>query len=736
VLLSNRINHDDDRKKDDMKPMLSHATAGAAADDIDITAILHELRGHQWLLLLTTLVCFSFGLLYALKLPAEYQSHLLLQVAGKKGGMGTSDITKQIMSGGSSNSDSVSTQMALMQSRFILEPVIESLGLNIQVKEQSHSISSKFLPWVHPKVLPMVMFKVPKESINQTFQLVVDQSQQIRLYGEGHQLLLSGVMGQVLKSADGKIQLQTENVILPEGTTFHLVKHSSAAEAKSLAASLQVEEAGGKNKFDATGVLNLFFKGKNKKEVVRILNAIAETTQMKNAQNKAEEASQTLTFLHEQLPVTKAALEFSEKKFNQFRVKSGKFDIKIQTQFLLQQQAGLDQQLEALQLKEMEMKQEYKKAHPFWLAQATQVEAVLRQRKKLEAQLKKLPALDQVAVNLMRDVEVKQSLYLLLLNQIQELEVIKAGTVSDVRILSHATYPDSALPGKGKMMVLWSAIMGFMLGVIIIFGRKMLSSRIDDPYWSERYLSLPNIGIIPYCSEQKESVISMKTLPLIAHLHSKSLATEAFRSLRTSLQVTLATASNHAISILGITPNVGKTFVSANLSYLLAAAGKRVLLIDSDLRKGRVHQYFGLKASPGLSDVLEKHLLVEEVVQVTMHSNLTVIPRGSYPKHPAELLGSERFKAFIQTCSKQYDLILIDTSPVLLVTDAVLVASNTATNLLVFGSGAHEPGEIERAMKRLQNAGVHVNGSIFNFHKGQTKNYYYEKYYNDAYYGP
>jgi tyrosine-protein kinase Etk/Wzc len=734
VLLSNRIVHDEDRGKNFMKPLPSHATAGAPEDEIDLAAILHELRGHKWLLLLTTLVCFSFGLLYALKQPAQYQSNLLLQVNSKKGAMDAGDISKQIMSGGSSNAGSVSTQIALMQSRFILEPVIESLGLDIQVKEQSYSKWRRFLPWVHPKVLSISIFNVPQENINQAFQLVVDKPGHISLYGEENKLLLSGAMGKALKSSDGQIQLQAEGVVLPEGTTFRLVKRSTASTAKSLATSLQVKEAEGKNRFDATGVLELSLKGKNKKEVLRILNTIGDTARSKSAQNKAEEASQTLTFLHEQLPVTKKSLELSEKNLNQYRAKSGKIDIQIQTQFLLKQLAELDKQLSELQLKEIEMKQEYKKSHPVWLAQAAQVKAVLAQRKNLEAQLKRLPASDQVAVNLMRDVEVKQSLYLLLLNKIQELEVIKAGTVSDVRILSRATYPDNALPGKGRGFLLGGAFIGFMLGVMIIFGRKLLSSQVDDPYWSERYLNLPSVGIIPYCLEQKENLISLKKLPLIAHLHSKSSATEALRSLRTSLQVTLATASNNVISILGISPNVGKTFVSTNLAYLLATAGKRVLLIDSDLRKGTLHKYFDLKVSPGLSDVLEKDLSVEDVLRETTHSNLSVIPRGSYPKHPAELLGSERFKDLIKNCSELYDIVLIDTAPVLLVTDAVLVASNSATNLVVFGSGVHEPAEIERAMKPLQNAGVYVNGSIFNFHKEQTKNYYYGKYYSDAYY--
>src|SRR3990167_9225943 len=224
-----------------MKPMLSHDTAaGSAEGEIDIVAIWHELKGHKWLLVLTTFVCFAFGFLYALKQPVQYQSNLLLQVVGNKGGMDAGDLSKQIISGGGSSSGLVSTQIALIQSRFILGPVIQSLGLDVQITDSSYSKSKRFIPWVHPKTLPVSLFDVPREMYHTPFRLVVDKLNHIALYDEAGQLRLSGDAGALLQSPDGHIQLKIEKISLPADSTFQLVKFSSANTAKNLARSLKI----------------------------------------------------------------------------------------------------------------------------------------------------------------------------------------------------------------------------------------------------------------------------------------------------------------------------------------------------------------------------------------------------------------------------------------------------------------------------------------------------------------
>ena len=723
-----------------MSTMLSKSTSSMSMsqgsnmeDEIDLAALAHQLWRHKWLLLLTTVVGLTLAVFFAKRQPIQYQTSALLQIDAK-GGAGQAGGMAQQLLGGASGGDSAATQMALIQSSFVLEPVIESLGLNIHSLHKPTLFMERLFPWVHKKELKISTFDVPESAVNQTFRLNVDKPGHVSLVTDHGDVILSGAMGELLVSKNLQYRLQTERSSLPEGTQFILKKYSNASVVKSLVHALKVEEMTGKGRMgQGTGVLELSLKGQKKEEVLHTLNAIAETARIKDGQKKAEEASQTLAFLHHQLPVTKQLLETAENALNQYRAESGKIDIKLQTQFLLDQLAGLDKQLGELRIKAIDMKQRFKETHPAWIAQEAQVQALKFERTQLEKTLKKLPASDQVAVNLMRDVEVKQSLYMLLLNKIQELEVVKAGTISGVRVLSHATLPDKPLPSKAKAIVLGGMMLGFMLGVMIIFVRKLFSPRVDDPHWSERQFNLPNVAIVPYCKEQAGNTSSYKlnkttTLPLLAQYQPKNLAIEALRSLRTSLQVSLACAHNNIIGILGVTPNVGKTFISTNLAYLLATAGKRVLLIDTDLRKGALHKTFDLLPSPGLADVLGKKEPLEQALRSTSDPNLTVLPRGTYPQDPAELLTSDRFQGLIKAFSQQYDIVLFDTAPVLLVTDAVIVGAFCATNYLVVGAGVHSPHEIEMALKRLNNAGVQVAGSIFNFHKLDMKDSYYGKY--------
>lgn len=703
--------------------------------EIDLSKILHNLWEQKWFILLITTLTFSLGVFFVSRQIPLYQTDVLLQIQGKKQGNSMIGGISKKLDLSSSGDNTAATHSVLIQSRFILEPVINALGLDIDL----FPYHSSLIQWLFPRrnenvPVKINAFEVPGDMINQSYLLIFDKKDHVQLYDRDKQLALQGQVGSLLSNKDGTIKLQVSAADAPTNSRFTLIKHSDEDVTKTLLRRLRIKDLGGK---ENTDVLQLSLQGSEPRQMIQILNAIAYEARDRDTQKKSHEASKALKFLYKQLPLAKKSLDQAETDLNLYRATSGKIDIKLQSQSLLAQLEELDKQLSTLKVNKIDMLQRYTTSHPYLIAHIHQIEELERKHRELESRLKTLPASDQIAVNLMRDVEVKNSLYLILLNKIQELEFVKAGTVSNVRILAPAKLPNQALPTHHRLIYGGSLLLGLALSFFIIFIRKLLSFHIDDPHWIERHYNLVNLAIIPYSKEQnlnsrKFKNHSVNHLPLLAEIEPRNLAIESLRALRTSLQVTLRSSPNNIVSILGISPGGGKTFISSNLAWLLAVAGNRVLLIDGDFRRGVLHHNFNLKSKPGLVDVLTHSISLKAVLKETAHPNLTVLSRGSYIANPSELLMSSKLKEFLKMASNQFDIVIIDTAPILLVTDGVILAEQSGTNYLVLGSNAHHPTELRVVMKRLSNAGIRVHGSIFNCFKASSKNNYYSQY--NAYY--
>ena len=551
--------------------------------------------------------------------------------------------------------------------------------------------------------------------------------------------ILSGNIGTLLRNNKIGISLFVEHVNAKVGTHFGIIKYSKTVVTNKLISKLSIlEMKGNVTSRGSTGILNMSLTGEIPKTVTNILNTIVLIASQEDAKKKALEASQTLQFLYKQLPVTKLELLRSEKKLNAFRAKSGKIDLKYQAQYLLTQFLDMDKRLEELGVERGNLLKRYTEAHPAVARLESDINTIEGQRRNLERNLKLLPKSEQREINLSRDVKVKQSLYLILLNKIQELQVVKAGTVSGVSSLSKATIPDGPVPIKKAFIYFVSMLIGFVIFVILVLGRRVLSPKVVDPHWVERVLGLPSLAILPFCDDEtnKGSGRSGKRF-LVAHQKPKNITVEALRSLRTSLLITMSCGvESKVISLLGVSPGVGKSFVASNLAYLLATADKKVIILDCDLRAGTVHKYFDSNSNDGLADCLLGNLPLDKVIKHYEHSGLDYISRGSFPKAPSELLMSDKFKEVIEMLSSIYDLIVLDTPPVALVTDAFVVARFSGVNYMIIGAGDHHPVELENSVRRLSSNNISLNGYIFNFNKKQkhfgSDSYGY--YYNSKYY--
>jgi tyrosine-protein kinase Etk/Wzc len=366
-----------------------------------------------------------------------------------------------------------------------------------------------------------------------------------------------------------------------------------------------------------------------------------------------------------------------------------------------------------------QLTERYGDDHPMLKAAREQMAELQAQRTKYADRFRDLPATEVKAVQLQRDAKVAEDIYVLLLNRVQELSVQKAGTGGNVHIVDAALRPGSPIKPKKALILSAATILGLIIGTGFVFLRRNMFKGIDDPETVERTFHLPVYGLVPLSSEQallENAAVrgGTRQRAVLANAKPKDVCIESLRSLRTSMQFTLQDSRNHIVMFTGPLPGVGKSFLTINLAVLLAHSGKRVLMIDGDMRRGALEKHLGGSQDNGLSELLSGQISLEEAVRATEIDNLSFISCGRRPPNPSELLMSPRLPLYLDGLGKRYDVILIDTPPVLAVTDASIIGGYAGSTFFVVRSGMHSEGEIADALKRLHSAGVHVQGAIFN----------------------
>uniref|UniRef100_UPI0030C855F0 polysaccharide biosynthesis tyrosine autokinase n=1 Tax=uncultured Pseudoalteromonas sp. TaxID=114053 RepID=UPI0030C855F0 len=384
----------------------------------------------------------------------------------------------------------------------------------------------------------------------------------------------------------------------------------------------------------------------------------------------------------------------------------------------------------------------FKKNHPAYQGIVEQIQAVEKQKDQLIGEVGSLPETQQELLRLKRDVEVSNQIYTLLLSKTQELDIVRAGTVGNVRVIDYAEV-NTTKPVKPKkaLIVVMATMLGGMLSVAIVLIQKAMHKGVEDPSEIEA-IGIPVYASVPHSEYQdkltgftkarKNKTAKAKTI--LALDNPADLSIEALRSLRTSLHFAMMEAKNNIIAISGPSPGVGKSFISVNLASVLAQSGKKVLIIDADMRKGYLQTQFGLKWDDGLSDYLSGRLNLAQVTKTTKVEGLNVITRGQIPPNPSELLMHSNFSKLVEEVSAAYDIVIIDTPPILAVTDPAIVSAHTGTTLLVARFGQNHLREIDLTRNRFEQNGIDVKGLVFNGVVKKASNAYgYYGYYNYEY---
>ena len=551
-------------------------------------------------------------------------------------------------------------------------------------------------------------------------------------------MLLEGREGQPARGHG--VSMFVSAIHADPGARFDVVRLDRLSVIQGLRQALQATEKGRE-----TNIVRIAYRSTNPRLAAEIVNAVADRYLRQNVEQRSEEARKSLAFLDQQLPKVRAEVEAAEMALKEYRETHAAVDLREASKALLERLVGIQQLLSELEVKRSGLRQQFTTNHPVIAAIDAKEQRLLQQKRTLEARIRHLPKIEQELLGLMRELKVKSEVYTYLLNKAQELRVVQAGTVGNARIVDHAVIPTRPVKPKKGMIMALSLLTGLFLGVLVAFARKGLAQTIDEPDTLERELGVTVYAAIPHSSAQVEMHAAMVRRRkqhepqrvednLLAARAADEGAVEALRSLRTNLHFALMDTESNIVALSGPAPGVGKSFVSANLAWVLAEGGKRVLLVDGDLRKGHLQEYLGLPRTPGLSEATSGQLPWRQAIHATSLPDLFFMPTGMLPPNPADLLMSERFSDFLREAAMAYDTVLVDTPPVLAATDAALIGRHASAFFLLVRAGRHHPREIREALRQLQAAGVRATGALLNDLRPAKGRYgYYGGYYRYAY---
>ena len=712
----------------------SVAVAGPLRDDDDDVIHLSEyldiLIDRKWLVAGITFAAVALGVAYAVLSTPIYQSNLLVQVEDSapdaKSFLGDTGALFDVKT-------PATGEIQIIRSRMIMGGAVEATRLYIDAQPRYTPLIGEWLArratgLSEPGFLGMsgyvsgteaidiAKFDVPPELEDQKpFTITAQANGQYTLAHPDLAEPLTGTVGKLLSQQvhGGTIVLIVSQLDGKPGAQFVVSRASVLATTEDLQKRIQLSEQG-----KQSNVISATLEDSDRDRLRRILDAIGAQYVHQNVERKAAEAEKTLEFLDRQLPEFKKQLEGSEDAYANFRNKNGTIAFDEEAKAILTQAVQLEtKKLESEQLRR-ELLARFTETNPKVRVVDGQIAAFRHELDGIDRRVSAMPVQQRDALRLERDVRVNGELYKSLLNSSLQLRLVKEGKVGNVRLLDRATEPKRPVKPQKPLIVALSLVLGLLAGISLAILRSKMANGIRNPQEIEDRLGLNVYSVVPLAVEQEKILQRIAGgaggVQLLAVTEPGSVAIESLRNLRISLQLTMMESGNNRVLITGATPGVGKSFVSGNFAVIMAQAGKRVLLIDADLRKGHIQKAFGLPRQGGLADVLVGDLSTEQAIHAQVVPNLDVLTTGNYPVNPANMMLSSRLGDLLNAMSAQYDLVVIDSPPVLVAADAAAVAAHTGAILLVARDGLTQLGELNESVKRLAHAGQRVNGVVFN----------------------
>lgn len=694
------------------------------ADEIDLGRLLGELVDHRKLIIAVTSLFTLCALIYALFATPIYQADALIQVEQKQANAILSNLSQMLPD----SQPQSEPEIALLKSRMILGKTVDDLNLQAVIKPKYFPIFGRGWQRLSGKkdgelVVSRLYLPTSEDIDVPKVELTVKDNEHFVVKGDD--FTFNGKVGELLD--DKGISIKVDKIDAEPGSKFTISYITRLEAITKLQEVLSVADQG-----KDTGILVLSITGDNPELITNIIDSISNNYLSQNIARQAAQDAKSLEFLSNQLPKVRNDLDVAEDKLNEYRRKNDSVDLSLEAKSVLEQIVNVDNQLNDLTFRESEISQLYTKEHPNYKALMEKRKTLQEEKAKLNKRVSVMPETQQEILRLSRDVESGRAVYMQLLNRQQELNIAKSSAIGNVRIIDNAVAQTKPVKPKKIVIILIGFIFGSVVAIGIVLLRVFLRRGIESPEQLEElginvYASIPVSEAFANNAVKKASWKNKNydiKQAFLAVENPADLAIEAIRGLRTSLLFAMMESRNNILMISGASPNAGKTFVSTNLAAVIAQSGKKVLFIDTDMRKGYTHNLFNVENTKGLSDILSGKMTVERAIQPLSMAGFDFIARGAVSPNPAELLMHKNFDALLSWASQNYEIVVLDTPPILAVTDAAIIGNYVGTTLLVARFEQNTAKEIEVSVRRFEQSGVIVKGCILNGIIKKASSYY------------
>ncbi|KXV04364.1 protein tyrosine kinase [Caballeronia megalochromosomata] len=709
-----------------------------------------------WLMIIIVMVVTGAATLYAFLATPIYSSDALIKVDyPNPNAFGFNTQTQQQVVPSTLPTDA---EMQIIQSRAVLLPVIKKYHQDQAVTPLQVPVLGRITELFSTPGQPMApilgltsfawggevtdvrTLEVPPRLENKKLLLRVLPQGAYELSDPDGNPILHGAVGQ-LASADGTSILVDKLVARP-GTEFKLVRYSEYQAVTRFRQNVKVMES-----TKDSGVVQIVYENDDPRLAQEITDAIAQTYIAAHVDQHREEASVTRNFIIGELPRLEHELQRSESELTNYRTSANSMQPGAEASSYLQGSIDIERQIATLTMQRTQAASRFAPGTREVRTFDEQIATLNAQKQAFDKRFGQLPASERKLMDLTRDAKVAEDIYVAMREKASELAVTRAGTIGNVHLVDSAIYPTDPSKPKRVLIMAGGAAGGVILSILFVFFRDQLSRSVKTPHSVERSLSLPVFGAVSFSpsqarldrtsrlsllpgrrrlpfltsdasprvlSDQSEAVLRTDGSHALSALGNHDMAVEALRAVHASLMLDIAPAPNNVLAVVGATPGTGKTFVASNLAVLHAQTGKRTLLIDGDLRRGRIASIFGQNGGNGFSEVLASKAQVEQAIRESDVPGLSLMTAGRFPANPSKMLSTPRLTLILDYLQEQFDLVIIDTPAVLAVSDANLIAANAGSSVIVVRPSAQSEDELEEAIKRLDLTGARIAGVIFN----------------------